>query len=833
MQRVSWNDSWAVLKPGETPLIATVMGTGEGGGITLPHDAMILEKKTETTKNQHQTGFYPGGCYTYIKNFTAPEQWRNQNVTVEFEGVYCNARVYVNGDYAGGHPNGYTEFSVCLDDYLHYGEINELKVIANNTEENSRWYSGSGIYRNVNLLAAGYVHIKNNGVKVLTKNADEELAVLQIETKVENTANGQHKLSVRTEVIDSEGKVVSVDIVPVTIYGREVEAIRQVLLVEEPMLWCPESPNLYCVQVTVEENGQALDSFTDTFGIRTVTVDARRGLRINGKEVKLRGTCIHHDNGVIGAVTLERAEERRCLQLKEAGFNCIRSAHHPMSRAMLKVCDEQGMLVMDELTDCWTRSKNNNDYAEKFPYHWQTDVERMIDKDFNHPCVILYCSGNEIQEASSAQGARWNRLITQKFHELDDSRPVTVAINGMLACMDSMMEIVSDALGIPMEQMMGGAPQEEEQPAGDNSVGSDAANGIAAILKGPAADAMCTNQKMTDRIDEFVSVTDVVGYNYMTARHEFEQTLHPSHVVLGTETFPADIARLWRVVKNNKHVIGDMTWTGYDYLGEAGSNFFYYDGRSGFAPNWPISLACMGDIDIIGDRKPISFYREIVYGLRKAPYIGVEDPVHYGVTPNVSAWGFKDDIGSWTWHGFEGKPVVVNVYSNSDEVELFYNGVSLGKKETGDKHDHYATFECVYEPGILKAVAWRDGRPAEEFQLETAGEKVQLDVRTDRTELKAGGADLAFVSIRLLDEQNRENLQAQKNVTVTVEGAGTLQGFGSADPETLNAYDNNIWDTFHGHLLAVVRTAKQPGEITVTVSAEGCETRKLILKVAE
>lgn len=828
MYRKNWNEDWLVLKSGETPHISTMMGTvGKSKTVTLPYDAMIHEKKTPDTKNQHQTGFYPGGCYTYLKYFTTPEEWKGKNIYLEFEGVYCNARVYINGDLAGGCPNGYSEFCLCIDDYLKYGQKNEVKVIANNTEENSRWYSGSGIYRNVNLMVADYIHIENNGVKILTREADKELAIVQIETMLVNTAVGQHSLKVITKIYNPEGEIIFEDNIPVTVYNHDKEFFRQAVPIENPILWDTETPELYTAILSVMEDGKNIDTVEESFGIRTVSVDAKRGLRLNGKEVKLRGTCIHHDNGIIGAVTLKRAEERKCRQLKEAGFNCIRSAHHPMSRSMLNTCDRLGMLVIDELADSWTRSKNNNDYAEKFPDYWERDIEKMVTKDFNHPCVIMYITGNEIQEASSPRGAQLNRRITEKFHKMDDSRPVTVAINGLLASMEYMGEILSDTLGISLEQFV--SSTQSDQTVSD--AGSDAANGVAAMLRGKAADRISISKRMTSLIDEFASVTDIVGYNYMTARHEYELQIHPGHVVLGTETFPSDIARLWKIVKNNKHVIGDMTWTGYDYLGEAGANFFYYDGRSGFQPNWPISLACMGDIDIIGCRKPISYYREIIYGLRKEPYIGVESPEHYGIKPNQSAWGLKDDIASWTWHGYEKHPIVVNVYSDSDEVELMLNGRSLGRKPSGEKTDFLTVFELEYEPGSLEAVNWRDGKKAESFALETASDEVQLQLITDQTKLKADGADLAYLTVTLIDKQGRENQQAVKTVSITVEGVGTLQGFGSADPETLNDYDNNVWDTYHGHLLAVIRSGKESGDIYVTVQADGCESQTLILNV--
>lgn len=830
MIREKWNNNWRISKPGESPLIATMVGSsGKEELLMLPHDAMIHEKRTQETKNQHQTGFYPGGCYTYQKQFMAPLEWKNKTVNVEFEGVYTNARVYVNGDYVGGYPNGYTAFSVCLDDFLNYGQTNEIKVIANNTEENSRWYSGSGIYRDVNLLVGNPIHIKQNGIRILTKEVETDLAVIQVETKIENINRSVHKLTLLTELVDPAGNVAGVDKIPVTLFGKREEHCRQSILVEDPILWDVDTSNLYSCRVSLLEEELPVDEAQEKFGIRTISINAKKGLRVNGKEVKLRGSCIHHDNGIIGAVTLERAEERRCRQLKEAGFNSIRSSHHPISRAMLDACDLVGMLVLDELSDCWTRSKNNNDYAEHFPDYWERDAEAMVAKDFNHPCVIMYISGNEIQEAGSPKGAQLNRIITEKFHQLDDSRPVTVAINGLLSCMDHMGEIISSIMGIPPEQMAETMQEQSEEPASE--AGSDAANGAADLMKGPMADAFATHEVVTGLLGEFASVTDVVGYNYLTSRHELEHVLNPNHMVLGTETLPSDIVRLWKIAKDNKHVIGDMTWTGYDYLGEAGSNCFYYDGRHGFMPNWPISLSCMGDIDIIGYRKPISYFREIVYGIRKAPYIGVESPEHFGVVPNKSAWGFKDDIASWTWKGYEGKPVVVNVYSDAAEVELFLNGVSIGRKAAGDETEYLAVFELAYEPGCLEAVGYRNGEPAEKFALETALGEVELAVTADRTTLKANGADLSYLTVKLVDQNGRENLQAVKTVTVQVEGAGTLQGFGSADPATTNSYDNVAWDTYNGHLLAAVRTGTDFGEIRVIFTAQACETKIVTLVV--
>lgn len=829
MIRKKWNDSWLIEEASANSLMATFGGASPGKVICLPYDAMIHEKRTQETKNAHQTGFYPGNVYTYKKKFLAPKEWENKTVTLEFEGVYMNSMVYINGDYAGGHPHGYTNFYVCADDFLKYGEENEVKVVVNNSMElNSRWYSGSGIYRNVNILVGNLLHIKTDGIRITTPMADQDTATVVVDIALENQMKCKKQILVLTKIIDADGNIVAQEKTPITIFGGTIENLRQRILVDHPNLWDCDNPYLYTYHVSILSQEEVLDEEINHFGIRTLSLDAKNGLRINGKTVKLRGACIHHDNGVIGACTLERAEERRCQQLKAAGFNCIRSAHHPISKAMLDACDREGMLVMDELSDMWTRSKNVNDYAQSFVYHWEYDVEQMVLKDFNHPCVIMYSTGNEILEAGTPKGTQLNRDIANKIRSLDDTRFITNGFNGLLACMDKMGEILSSITGKSMEELMSAKPAESSDDVSD--AGSDALNGFMGMLHGPLADAIAVHPIMNQKIDEFVSALDIAGYNYLTARHVLDHEINPNRVVLGTETFPADIVRLWKIVKGNNHVIGDMTWTGYDYLGEAGIGIFYYDGRAAFMANWPSSVAYIGDIDIIGYRRPISYYREIVFGLRKDPYVSVDRLNHYGEKTNKTPWMWKDDIASWTWHGYEGKPAVVNVYADAEEVELFLNGKSLGRKPAGEASQFLATYEVTYEPGELLAISYQGGVEIGRCNLITASENVELDVQVDRSEIKADGADLAYITVGLVDENGNHNLQAKKKVKVTVEGCGTLQGFGSADPETTNSYDNVEWDTYDGFVLAVIRAGFEAGEIKVTFESEGCISKTVIIK---
>ena len=827
MIRRKWNDNWVMTKADESPLMAAMGGASEQNVLTLPHDAMIHEKRRKDTKNGHQTGFYPGGCYTYTKTFDAPLEWQNKDIYIEFEGVYEHAKVYINGSYAGGHPYGYTEFSMCANDYLNYGGQNMIQVIANNSsEENSRWYSGSGIYRNINLHVGAPIHIALNGIRISTPEIDTTIAVANIEIELANISSVHKRIMVEVAIKDQDGKQVGFNTMPVTMFARTGEELCMRIGVEHPKLWSVESPNLYTVLVTVKEDDQVIDRGTEKFGFRSLSLTAQKGLRINGETVNLRGACIHHDNGILGAATYERAEERRVQILKRAGFNCVRSSHHPISRAFLEACDREGMLVLDELFDCWTKAKNNNDYSVSMPDYWETDAKQMVAKDYNHPCVIMYISGNEIQEAATPKGAQMCRAIMRKLHELDKTRYVTTAINGLLACMNRIGDIICDITGMTMEQMMAMQSQQPEEPSGEQS-GVDQANGNTDLMKGPMADAFAANHIVTEMLEEFADVTDLTGYNYLTARHEMEHTLNPNRIVLGTETLPSDLVRLWKIVRENAHVIGDMTWTGWDYLGEAGSGCIYYDGRQGFMSNWPISVAGMGDIDILGNRRPISYFREIVFGLRKEPYIAVERLEHYGEKPTHSAWPWKDELESWTWKGYEGKPCVVNVYSDAETVELFLNGVSFGKKTAGEEADFYASFELAYEPGTLTAVNYRNGNEAERWNLISASDEVKLCVEADRSSIMADGNDLVYIMISLQDDKGIKNLQIKKKIEVSVSGEGTLLGVGNADPGTENHYDNPIWDTYDGYLLAVVRATNTPGMITVIATSEGMDSQKI------
>ncbi|MFY9427307.1 MAG: DUF4982 domain-containing protein [Caldicoprobacterales bacterium] len=803
MIRECFNHGWKVGP--NTGFFSMAPGKGPKE-VTLPYDAMIMEERDSQVVSGGKKGFFPDKSYDFVKKFFVPEDYKNKRVTFEFEGVYMNAMVYINGDFAGQCPYGYSNFYIKADKFLKYGQENEIKVVVK-TNDDSRWYTGAGIYRNTKIMVAEPVHIAVDGVKITTPEITHERAVVAVATQVENESMNTETTTVVTEILDAQGNVVAADKAPLTVYPGEKATLRQRLFVNQPQLWNVDIPYLYTCKSTVMVDEKVLDEETNTFGIRWLSLDPVEGLKINGQVVKLRGACIHHDNGVLGAATFDRAEERRAEILKEAGFNAIRSAHYPISKAMLQACDRIGMLVMDEAFDIWTINKSPYDYALYFPTWWEKDVQAMVEKDFNHPCVIMYSIGNEIPDTGRPGGTAWGRKIAEKIRSLDSTRYIINSMNPMVSLMDQLQEKIGEAM------------------SGDiNTAMTD----LGSMMKN-----VMTMDLVTTATAEAFAVADIAGYNYADTRYIMDKDLFPNRIICGSETFPKDIANNWKLVKENGYIIGDFTWTGWDYLGEAGIGKVEYGEASSasFMGGYPWKIAYCGDIDITGNRRPVSYYREIVFGLRKEPYIAVQRPHHYHEQPITTPWSWSDSISSWTWPGFEGKSIRVEVYSDADEVELFVNGKSVGKAPVGEEKEFKAIFNTVYEPGEIKAVAYVNGEETGSMSLQTAGDGLKLRLDSDRDELKATGQDLAYVMISLTDENGILQTARDRKVSIKVEGAGVLQGFGSANPRSTENFFDTEATTFDGKVLAVIRSEREAGHITVTASAEDCEPKTITIRV--
>ena len=829
MIRADFNMNWQFLSNDGIAMQSMLGDIGETGAklVNLPHDAMIKEGKSRLSRSQGQTGFYPGGKYIYKKHFYVPKEWEDKTVTFEFEAVYMNAVIYINGCFAGSHPYGYNNFYISGEDHIHFGSDNEIKVVINNSaEENSRWYSGSGMLGNVKLIVANRIRIGLDSVKITTAQAEKEAAVVNLELTVENLSSGRKITELKAVLRDDLGRAAAMESILVTAYAGSRQTVRSRLTVRNPRLWSTDSPDLYQCELTLAEMKEEaeqvsiLDEETISFGIRQLQLDAVYGLRINGKQMKLRGACIHHDHGIVGALLCRSTEERKVRKLKEAGFNCIRMGHTPAGKALLDACDKYGMLMMDELTDMWYQPKNTNDFSNYFHDWWEREVESLVKKDRNHPCVILYSTGNELPEAGTAKGAELNRKINDKIKSLDSTRFTINAMNGILAGMDVIGEILSEI-----------TPEQKKDEHNAEDAGSNVLNMLLTTLAGPVGDQVNCHPKMSSKLREFTETMDVIGLNYATARHELEANLHPNRLLIATETYPSEVFQVWDSVKRNTNVLGEMTWTGYDYLGEAGIGIMYYDGTMNFSSHWPDSIAYAGDLDITGYRRPISYYREVVYGLLKEPYLAVERMNRHGQACNKTKWAFKDNIASWTWPGYEGKCTSVDIYSKAEEVELFLNGVSLGRRKNGHENQYITTYEVEYAPGTLTAAAYDQGQLTGERQLITAGDVSELVAETEKDMLQAN--ELAFIEVELADCNHIRNRNVIKEIKVLLEGDGTLEGVGSADPQTIHEYTESTWPTYDGRLLIAVRAGNPGGRIQIILEAEGCINRKIELLIED
>ena len=795
MRRTPFTSGWHV-RPHANSFAELVGAAAPWQPVTLPHDATLAQPRDAA----HGAGsaYFPGGVYEYRTTFDVPAETVDQRMLLEFEGVYRRATVYVNGDLAGHWASGYTGFTVPLDDHLRYGGTNEVRVVCR-AHADSRWYAGSGIHRPVHLLTGPLLRVAPDGVRVTTVEADPELAVVEVVSTVLNDRARLTTVEVVTELRDAEGTVVAGDRVPVSVRPGEPAVVRQRLVVPAPALWGPDSPALYTASVTLTEGGTALDGETVTVGIRTIAVDPVRGLRVNGEPVLLRGACVHSDNGVLGAAALDRADERRVELLRAAGFNALRSAHNPMSPAMLAACDRLGVLVMDELTDVWTQSKTDFDAALDFPDWWQRDVEAMVRKDVNHPSVVLYSIGNEIPEVAGPHGALWSRRLAEEVRRLDPTRPVTNGVNGMLA-----------VLG---------------ETTADLATAEDGINTMLSNMSGFMRE-LSASELVGRRTAESFGVLDVAGLNYMDARYAADRETFPNRVVVGSETFAADIDHLWRLVQDNPHVIGDFTWTGWDYLGEVGigrTSDAEDPSARGLSGPFPWLLAWCGDIDVTGHRRPASYYREIVFGLRTDPYLAVQRPERSGRETVAPPWAWTDSVGSWSFAGADGVPLTVEVYSDAEEVELLLEGRSLGTAQAGEAHRFRAEFQVPWAPGELTAVSRTGGQETGRCSLRSATGPVQLAAVADRTVVRADDTDLAHVDISLTDAAGTVHLGHDRELTVSVDGPGVLAGLGSAAPSTEESYLDDVHTTFDGRALAVVRPTGA-GTITVTVSAASCQS---------
>lgn len=784
MERVKFNEGWKVWKDLDPfELVFRVPEAAEE--VELPHDAMFHEEQKAGAVNGGYTGNIDAGEYKYYKRFYVPEEYRGGHVMLQFEGIYRNASVFVNQSKVGESAYGYTDFTVDIGDYLKYGEQNDVLVAVKCGTKSSRWYSGAGIYRDVWMIHGGGLYVKPYGLRMTTVDVDEDGALVCISAKIHNDSLSADTVQVRVNIEDMDGNAVADNVYSVRIKSRQTLEFRKNIYIDHAKLWDEFTPNLYRVVLTVVNEKEVLDVTEITSGVRKLSVDSRHGLRVNGRGVKLRGACVHHDQGILGAATYDDYEYRRVKRLKEAGFNAIRSAHNPASQALLRACDKLGVYVMDELVDVWNKSKVSYDYSIDFARDWEKDIEHMVEDDYNHPSVVLYSTGNEIFEICTEKGFETSRMLSDKFHELDATRYTTNGINGAFAAGDGLAKIVDDITN------------------GEADTGKGDVNVFMAAME-TNMPGIVAHPILGGILEKLETTMDVIGYNYMTSRYLMDADKYPDRVMVGTETYPKQIAENWDVISKCPAVIGDFTWTGWDYLGEVSSVY-------------PDLMNTGGDISLIGNRRPTSYYREIVFGLTKKPRIAVQDPARYGIPRNFGPWCYTDCTFNYAYPGQEGKPIMIQVYGGGDSVELFLNGKSLGVQPCGKETRFETQYNTVYEPGELVAVAYEGGEEIGRASLKTSGKAAKLSLSAERY------GTLAFVNVDVLDEDGILVADSKAPLSIQVTGQAELLAFGGVGALHKKGYELPETTAGEGHALAILKMEKAGETVVVRVDGEGLE----------
>lgn len=783
----NFNDNW----------IYYLEGSGNRQIVTLPHDAMLHTGRDPKSPGKDANGYFLGGIYHYEKKVPIPADWKEKTVSIAFGGVYRNTVVYVNGKEAGHRPYGYIPFEVCLDEFLKYGQENTIAVVADNSKlPNSRWYSGGGIYRNVKLLLADKAHIPYRGVKATTISVNP--AKIQLDTKVVVPEGASYEVQIA--ILDGENIVACAT-------GASVE-----LQIPDAKLWTAECPHLYHYRATLICNGRETDTAQGDFGIRALSWSPD-GFLVNGTRTLFQGACIHHDNGLLGACSFREAEERKVRILKEQGYNALRISHNPASDELLEACDRLGMYVIDESFDMWYLSKNKYDYSLDFKQWYLADTQTMVERDYNHPCVVMYSIGNELSEPAKEEGLKYAHEMVALVRNLDSTRAVTAGINLLVIMMSASGKGLFDEGGLAKnyanETPDGKKPRKKkERPSGSlmfNMMMTVMGKGLNRI----------SNSKKADRATTpILDMLDVAGYNYASGRYRLEGKAHPDRIVVGSETYPQDIADNWEMVKKFPYLIGDFMWTGWDYLGETALGAWNYEGVSMMNVHYPWLLSGAGAVDILGRPGAAAKYAACIWGALEKPYIGVRPLNHKGVRVTKSAWRGTNAIDSWSWQNCDGNSGIAEVYSSvGDFAELRINKKSMGKKRL---KKNKAMFKVTYSAGMIEAIITdRNGNEVGRSALHSA-QSSRLCLIPEKDQIEKDS--IAYLNIMIADEEGVWESNQDQRITIAVEN-GELLGFGSANPSTEDLYTGTTASTFYGHAQAIVRGNKA-GVLKVTVTGQ-------------
>ncbi len=734
--------------------------------LSLPHDWSIEHPFNEKATSGNDGGYVETGTAWYRKAIRVPLSARGKQLKLYFEGVYMNAEVYVNGQRAGAHPYGYASFTVDITPYVVYDKDNIVAVrVDNSHQKNCRWYSGSGIYRNVWLLMEPEIHIKQWGTFITTPEVTDDNAKVKMEIEVENSGTVAHQVHVAATVTGHgmTGRSMTETPQAVDIAPGETRKVQLWVDVTTPALWSPDTPNLYTARLQLTENGSVVDRTEEEFGIRTFICDAVNGLMLNGITLNLNGGCVHHDNGLLGAKAFDAAEAWKVKQLKNAGFNAVRTSHNAPSEAFLRECDRQGLLVIDEAFDGWRDKKTDNDYHTLIDEWWQRDLEALVLRDRNHPSVFCWSIGNEVIERKRLEVVTTARRMVAHIKAMDDTRPVTSA----LAAWDDDWEIY----------------------------------------------------------DPLAETHDIVGYNYMIHKAESDHERDPYRVMIQTESYPRDAFRNWLMLTNHRYIVGDFVWTAMDYLGESGIGRWYYEGETPGEhwqnAQWPWHGAYCGDIDLTGWRKPISHYRNLLHNDTELLYLAVREPSAWQGEIKETLWSVWPTWESWNWPGWEGQTIEVEVYSALPKVRLYLNDKLIGEQPTTRAEELKTIFSLPYQPGTLRVDALDEhGNVLISKTLSTAGAPHHVRLTADKKAMSADGQDLTYVLAEVVDSKGNVVPVADNDLTFTVNGCGQLEGAGNADLKSMAMYTQGKHNAWKGRAMAIVRSNQKKGKAVLNVTSK-------------
>jgi beta-galactosidase len=720
-------------------------------------------------------GYAPGGIGWYRKHFKLDSDQKGRLVMIEFDGVYDYSEVWVNGQFVGGRPYGFSSFQFDLTPLVKFGSGDNVVAVRvdHSRFADSRFYTGSGIYRNVRLVITDKLRIAHWGVSVTTPKIKSGSAVVRVETTVENNSAENRTFSLQSDILAPGGEIVASLTTSKKMAGHSVQTLAQDLKVLRPELWSPDSPSLYTLKSRVKSGGAVADETETPFGIRTATFDPAKGFFLNGTNLKIKGVCLHHDAGPIGAAVPDKVLERRLLALKEIGVNAIRTSHNPPDPALLDFCDRMGFLVMDEAFDEWTPMKNKwvtgrNDgvpthfgYGEVFAQWAVTDLQDMVRRDRNHPSIILWSIGNEIDFANDpfsdpALGA--------------DYRPQNPPAKDMVA------------LAKPLIAAVKSLDRTRPVTAAMATVSMSDAVGLAALL-------------------------DADGYNYQEPRYADDHKKYPQRILYGSENSTQYGA--WQAVKTNAFISGQFLWTGADYLGEAG--------------RWPNRASGAGLLDLCSSKKPLAWFRQSLWSDKPMVYLCASGGGGIGGGRRGSG-----GVESWNWPS--NSTVTVNCYANCPEVELSLNGKVIGVKKSSEAVNGVLRWQVPFEPGMLKAVGRTNGAEVCNYALQTAGPASRIDLLPDVTELRADGKDVCQVEFRIVDGNGVRVLNAAPEVTFELTGPASLLGIGNGDVNNTEECKTNKHRAYQGRGLVILQTTTTSGSITLKATAPGLESPIAVLQ---